>query len=237
MRKYFIRLDDASEYMDVKKWNRMESLLKDYNIKPIVGIIPDNQDPDLVEKYTKDKLFWNKVKEWQDAGWTLALHGYTHKFCSECGGINPVNLRSEFAGVDLESQKEKIRKGNCILKQHNINAEIFFAPAHTFDENTLKALEEETSIRVISDTIANDVYYKEPFYFIPQQSGRVRNLPFRLTTFCYHPNNMNEIDFKELEDFCKKNSNYFKECKHEILNKRKFGILDKIYQIMYFLRR
>ena len=48
MRTYLIRLDDASEYMDLDKWSRMEELLDKYNIKPIFGIIPDNQDPKLV---------------------------------------------------------------------------------------------------------------------------------------------------------------------------------------------
>ena len=42
---YILRLDDASDYMDVEKWSRMEELLDKYQIKPLVGVIPDNQDP------------------------------------------------------------------------------------------------------------------------------------------------------------------------------------------------
>lgn len=49
MSQYIMRLDDASEYMDVEKWQRMEDLLDKYHIKPIVGVIPDNQDSDMVE--------------------------------------------------------------------------------------------------------------------------------------------------------------------------------------------
>ena len=30
-----MRLDDASEYMDVEKWQRMENLLDKYGIKPM----------------------------------------------------------------------------------------------------------------------------------------------------------------------------------------------------------
>ena len=237
MRKYIIRLDDASEYMDVEKWSRVECLLKKYDIKPIVGIIPDNKDPELVLKYKKSNSFWDMVKEWNSSEWTIALHGCTHEFCTECGGINPVNLRSEFAGLNLAEQREKIRKGYMILKKHDINPEIFFAPAHTFDENTLKALQEETDIRVISDTIANDVYYKQPFFFIPQQSGRVRNLPFKVTTFCYHPNNMQDIDYENLEVFLKKYKQHFSGYSNSILKKRKYGMLDKIYRILYFFKR
>jgi len=46
---YLIRLDDASEFMDIDKWTTMEILLDNYRIKPIVGVIPDNNDGDLVE--------------------------------------------------------------------------------------------------------------------------------------------------------------------------------------------
>lgn len=57
MNHYILRLDDASEYMDVDKWQRMETLLDKYNIKPLVGIIPDNQDPSLAGVYTQDPTF------------------------------------------------------------------------------------------------------------------------------------------------------------------------------------
>ena len=74
-----MRLDDASEYMDVEKWQRMEDLLDKYHIKPIVGVIPNNQDPDMVGVYPKDEQFWEKVQRWKEKGWTIALHGYTHR--------------------------------------------------------------------------------------------------------------------------------------------------------------
>lgn len=44
MIRYIIRLDDASEIMNVSTWERIEELLDNYNIKPIVGIIPNNKD-------------------------------------------------------------------------------------------------------------------------------------------------------------------------------------------------
>ena len=95
-----------------------------------------------------------------------------------------MNSRSEFTGVPLEIQKKKIRDGIEILHQHSINPKIFFAPSHTFDLNTLTALSEESEIRIISDTMANDIYMKYGFYFIPVQSGRPRKLSFKCTTTC-----------------------------------------------------
>lgn len=233
---YLIRLDDASEYMNIYNWKRMEKLLDKYEIKPIFGIIPNNKDPELL-KYGKIKNFWKLVMNWQYKGWTPALHGYCHVFESDKGGINPVNKRSEYAGVSLERQKKKVREGFSILKSHNIQPNIFFAPAHTFDQNTLIALKEECPIRIISDTIANDVYFKDDFFFIPQQSGYCRKLPFKVTTFCYHPNIMSDQDFKDLEKFIISNKNSFSSVSEMHLKKRSFGLLDYILKKIYFMKR
>ncbi|AKN31955.1 hypothetical protein Ccar_14225 [Clostridium carboxidivorans P7] len=231
---YLIRLDDASEYMDVGKWSMMEDILSKYTIKPIIGIIPDNQDKDFLIKYQKNFNFWNKAKAWQSEGWAIALHGYNHVCSTNSGGINPVNSRSEFVDVPLEKQQAMIGRGCEILQEHHLNPKIFFAPSHTFDMNTLEALKSETDIRIISDTVANDVYKMGDFYFIPQQSGRVRNLLFKVTTFCYHPNNMSEKDFDMLEDFIKKSRCKFGSFQDLQLKDRKLGLYDKALRKMYF---
>ena len=87
---------------------------------------------------------------------------------------------------------------------------------------------------MISDTIANDIYYKNGMYFIPQQSGTVRKLPFKLTTFCYHPNNMTEKSFIELETFIKNNRKKIMNFSEVEYKKRKFSIVDKLLKILYF---
>lgn len=237
MSKYIVRLDDASDYMDVEKWQRMENLLNKYNIKPLVGIIPENQDPALVGVYERDPLFWDKVNRWKEKGWELALHGCNHKYITEDGGINPVNKRSEFAGVPLEEQCSKIRTGMKIFREHGIEPRIFFAPSHTFDQNTLEALKKESNIRIISDTVANDVYYQDGFYFIPQQSGKVRKLPFKVCTFCYHPNMMKDGDFELLGEFIAQHQREFEWVLDNALRRRKIGVLDLMLKKMYFARR
>lgn len=237
MAKYIMRLDDASEYMDVEKWNRMKSLLDKYHVKPVFGIIPDNQDESLVNVYPKEETFWDRMQQWIKEGWIPALHGCDHCYVTEEGGINPVNYRSEFAGLPLNKQREKIKKGYTILKNHGIYPSIFFAPSHTFDENTLEALKQESDIRVISDTVAFDSYYDNGFYFLPQQSGAVRKLPFHLVTFCYHPNVMEESDYERLDAFLKEYSQNFVHYEEQLLKKRKFGLLDKVLKKMYFAKR
>lgn len=233
---YLLRLDDASEFMSFDKWSRMENLLDKYGIKPIYGIIPENNDPELLG-YGKIEGFWQLMSKWKDKGWTPALHGFTHVFETNEGGINPVNFRSEYAGLTLERQKYKIREGYKILKQHNLEPLIFFAPAHTFDDNTLKALKEETSIRIISDTIASDIYFQDDFYFIPQQSGHCRKLPFKTVTFCYHPNIMTDNDFQALEIFLQRYAKLFGDMNVIKLKKRNQGVVDVLLKKIYFARR
>ena len=232
---FFIRLDDASDKRNMDKWNKIEALLDEYQIKPLVGVIPNNQDKDFSD-YPVDDNFWGRVKEWEKKGWTIAVHGWNHVFLTENGGLNPVNTRSEFAGVPLEEQKKKIRNAIKVFHEKGVEPRVFFAPAHTFDENTLIALKEESNIRVISDTISNRPYYKYGFTFVPQQSGRVRRLPFHTVTFCYHPNNMNEDDFRELRSFIHKHRNRFADYSIKE-TKRKRSALDRLIACAYFLRR
>lgn len=236
MSKYILRLDDACEKMDIEKWDRMEQLLDKYGVKPLVGVIPHCEDP-MMDDYPIDSNFWSKVNNWISKDWSIAMHGYNHVYSTDCGGINPINKRSEFAGEPLEVQKEKIRKGISIMREHGINPKTFFAPSHTFDRNTLLALKAESDINIISDTIANDVYYQDDFQFVPQQSGRVRKLPFKVVTFCYHPNMMRENDFVYLEQFLEKNVALFTKFDLVVKEKRKKSILDKILEKIYFLRK
>lgn len=233
MARYILRLDDASEYMDVDKWKRVEQIIDKYDIKPIFGIIPHNMDDTMVSIYRKNDSFWELSHQWIKKGWIPAMHGYEHKYVTKCGGLNPVNDRSEFAGLSLEEQSEKIRKGWKILEEHNVYPKIFFAPSHTYDKNTLRAIRKETPIRIISDTPAWDAYNRWDFLFIPQQSGRVRNLPFKIVTFCYHPNIMTDRDFIILETFVSKNRKLFMDT-NLFQIKRKRTVVDMIICITYF---
>lgn len=233
---YLMRLDDAAPNWDAEKWERMHELLKKYDIKPIVAIIPHNEDKKLCS-YPEDKEFLSKILFWISEGWTPALHGYSHTLIEKNAGINPVNNRSEFAGASLKVQKQKIRDGYKILKELGIEPQIFVAPAHTFDKNTLTALREESDIRIISDTIANDVYFKDEFYYIPQQSGNVRRLKNKITTFCYHPNTTTNAGFEKLEEFLKQYNKEFISFDDIELTKRKLDIYDLLLSKIYFFRR
>ena len=209
--KYLIRLDDACPTMDANKWQKIENILAAYGVRPMVGVIPANEDPKQ-QIDAADTEFWAKVKTWEKKGWAIALHGYDHCYISNDGlyGLNPLWARSEFAGVPLNEQKIKIREGIKVFNSHNISTKYFFAPSHTFDENTLVALREESNIRIISDTIATKPYKFKDFIFIPQLGGRCIDIKVPgFWTFCLHPSTMNEEQFVAVETFLQEHKEKF----------------------------
>lgn len=240
MSRYLIRLDDACPYMDSKKWQRMEDLLDKYGVKPMVGIIPANADPKTMIE-PENSMFWGKAKVWKEKGWAIALHGYDHCYISDEGmkGLNPMWSRSEFAGVSLETQREKIRKGVYILKQYGLEAKYFFAPSHTFDENTLTALREESNIVIVSDTIGRYPYKIDDFWFIPQITGHCVKMPLKgIYTFCFHPNTMNDSSFINLENFLKLYGGQFVNFNDiELTQYAEKKIFDKILSYIFFKYR
>lgn len=232
---YIIRLDDACEKMNNEKWDRMEALLDKYNIKPLVGVIPHCDDP-MMKQYPTDSAFWEKVQGWENKGWTIAMHGYNHVYSTTNGGINPVNEKSEFAGESLDIQEEKIKTGIAIMREHGIEPKVFFAPSHTFDDNTICALKKYSKIRIISDTVASDVYCKNGITFVPQQVGDARFIPLKTVTFCYHPNTMKQSGFEKLESFLNRRKEDFIPFPLE-LSRRKNSCFDIILKRAYFCIR
>lgn len=209
--QYLIRLDDACLTMDSANWGRIETILDENGIKPMVGVIPNNEDPKQ-QIDSVDEDFWNKVHQWEDKGWTIALHGYNHCYSSDGGlkGLNPMWSRSEFAGLSFEEQRMKIRKGVAIMREHGINPKYFFAPSHTFDENTLNALREESDIRIISDTIATKPYRYKDFIIIPQFGGQCREMRLSgVFTFCLHPTTMENEAFEKTNNFLRTHREMF----------------------------
>ncbi len=236
--KYLVRLDDACPTMDHVRWSRMEKLLDYYRVKPMVGIVPDCHDENLfIDPCDND--FWDKAKEWQDKGWAIALHGYDHCYVTSAPGINPMWNRSEFAGLSIDDQRKKIRDGVAVLKNKGLTPNYFFAPSHTFDNNTLLALKGESDIRIVSDTIGRYPYKKGGLYFIPQIIGHCAELPFSgIYTFCFHPNTMNDKAFSSLEEFLDKNSSSF--IGFDDIDLSKFGkkkLFDRFLSHSFFMYR
>lgn len=172
--KILIRFDDICPTMDFVQFNRAVELMDRYSVKPLIGVIPNCKDNDLmIESQHED--FWNYVKFLQAKGYTVAMHGYEHVFCSQHHGMVNRHIGSEFAGLTFEVQKEKIQKGKAILESHGITTDIFFAPAHSYDRNTLKALA-SCGFKFISDGKSKKPYILEGITCIPCRSTGAANI-------------------------------------------------------------
>lgn len=233
MNKYIIRLDDACPNMNKKNWDRIEKLLDKYDIRPIVGIIPESKDKEFM-KYKIIENFWKDYAlKWQRKGWIIAQHGLNHNLDDK--------IRTEYCGIKYEEQKNNLIRGNEILKNNDINPICFFAPAHTFDDNTIKACSELGYFKFISDGVALYPYRHNDMLFLPNIFDTPHKiLPFGIYTFVFHPNKMNDEDFNYLESFIikyKKNFDVNLKSILEKYGKRKKNLLDYVIALLISLFR
>jgi peptidoglycan/xylan/chitin deacetylase (PgdA/CDA1 family) len=168
-------------------WSEIEAALLARRLKPILAVVPDNQDPMLkVDAPVAD--FWDRVRQWQARGWTIALHGYQHRYVGRHAGIVTVKKKTEFAGVPAAEQEEKLRRGIEIFEREGIKPRVWIAPSNSFDAATVSLLP-RLGIRVICDG-----YFRFPFLWprevtwVPQQLFGFRPAPPGIWTVCYHHN-------------------------------------------------
>lgn len=201
--KYIVRLDDACPQMNHENWHRMEELLDKYQVKPLVGVIPDNHDPEFT--WPEDERFWERARSWQDKGWTIAQHGCRHLYLPEAKRRyfqKSHSLHTEWAGVDGEVQKQMMREGYNLLRENGLSPTGFFAPAHTFDGNTVTACKRIPELKFISDGYGLMPYRKAGMTFLPS----ICDGPFLMKvpgifTFVAHPSVMSVESFARWEKF------------------------------------
>jgi|WetSurMetagenome_2_1015567.scaffolds.fasta_scaffold28270_3 hypothetical protein len=198
--QYIIRLDDASEYMEHSKWEPYFELFDRHHIHPIIAVIPYNKDSKMVHDHP-DKQFWDKARLWQQKGYRLALHGYKHVYTTTNSGVIGMNKRSEFAGVDALTQTEMLARSQKKFDDEKIISEIFVAPAHSFDKNTLKALKKATKIQYISDGFFLNSITRNGFKWIPQQLWEPQAKQKGVWTICLHPEIAGASSLSALEKF------------------------------------
>jgi predicted deacetylase len=236
--RYLIRLDDACDTMDRRKWSLVEQVLDAHGVKPIVAVIPANRDPSLMYE-TPDTAFWDRVRAWTGKGWSVGLHGHTHLMHpTEAALVLPFYKRSEFAGLSLEPQCEKIRSAWNLFLAQGVEPKIWIAPAHSFDMLTLQAVRRETSIRIISDGIAWDSYFEHDFHWIPQQLWSLTERRSGLWTVCLHPNTMDDAAIAALDSGLggQFNGRMTSVGMVELRNGRK-TVLSRLYNAYFWWRR
>jgi hypothetical protein len=188
--QYLLRFDDIYPEMNWRVWAEIEPLLVEKDIKPILAIVPDNQDRTLrVHRPAPD--FWKRVRSWQERGWTIGLHGHQHVYLNKNPGILGLpTLQSEFAGLPREVQEEKLRSGLAIFDREGVRADCWVAPSHSFDWITVDLLA-GLGVKVISDGLWPWPHTdRHEVTWIPQQLwAAFRPMPSGVWTVCYHHKN------------------------------------------------
>ena len=89
------------------------------------------------------------------------MHGYQHVFhkISKSQSIIPYYDRSEFSGLSLEIQKNKIKQSLNIFLSNKVNPTVWVAPAHSFDAVTLKAISEMVKVPIIASGGAGNIQH------------------------------------------------------------------------------
>ena len=194
-----IRMQDITPDMDWAKFLRFKEVCDLYEVKPLIGVVPENQDAMLHIDEERDD-FWECLLQLEKEGWVIAQHGYTHIYSTKKKGCFPLNAISEYAGKPYEEQLANLKKGKQILESHGIYTDIFMAPAHSYDKNTLKALK-EVGFSKLTDGFGDRPYEWKGLTFYPISFKQSNSLKQEkgYTTFVIHANTMNEKDFERYE--------------------------------------
>jgi predicted deacetylase len=197
--RYLLRFDDICPTMNWEVWSEIEAALLERNLKPMLAVVPDNQDQVLkVAPPVQD--FWGRVRTWQASGWAIALHGYQHKYVTYHPGVVTVRKKSEFAGVPAAEQEEKLRLGMEVFERHGVNSSLWIAPSNSFDTSTV-ALLPRFGISTICDG-----HFRFPFvcrrnmFWVPHQLFGFRPAPAGVWTVCYHHNQWTSEDLRKFRE-------------------------------------
>lgn len=240
MIRYFFRIDDVAPNMNWDSFNLTAGVFRQNNIKPLIAVIPDVRDPKLLD-YPINPNFWQLITELKNLGWIIGQHGYQH-ISMGGGGVLKIHKSGEFADLDSENQERMIRAGRKIMEEKDLATDIFVAPRHSFDRETLRALR-KNNFQFISDGIALWPFKKLGLVWLPQILWRPRKGMFGLVTVALHTNTMSRDDIANIEKFIEKNRNKigdFSELmewyqKSSFMIKITLFLINQIFKIFWYL--
>jgi predicted deacetylase len=207
MTQIAFRMDDICPEMDWGSFSRFRNLFDQYDIRPLLGIVPDNQDSHLKISAPHPE-FWKEMRTLVvDNQWSIAQHGYRHLLETRGGGLLGINKFSEFASFPYDIQYKKIEEGKKCLSENGVETDIWMAPAHSYDQNTLRALC-NLGFRIVTDGYSLYPYNYMGLKFIPCQFGDPRKPPFGIATIAIHCNGITEGQFQRFSLFVEKNRDF-----------------------------
>jgi hypothetical protein len=234
--QYLLRFDDLCPTVAAGRWERFLPLLQEFEIRPILAIVPDNQDREL-DRAEPDPEFWSRMRALQASGATIALHGYHHLCRNKAKSLVPLHSHSEFAGIPVQIQSDWIAAGLQILRAQGLNPSIWVAPRHGFDCNTLVALNKE-GIGMLSDGFARVPFTRGGLTWIPQQLWAPVEKSKGLWTICFHTNTAGGSQVDELGDFLRRHAAQFTTVDRVVaeLKPAKLAVFERIYEALALWR-
>jgi len=197
--RYLMRFDDLCPTMDRAKWDRCESLMRRYGMKPIVAVIPENRFANLkIEE--PDAGVWARMRGLQDDGWAIALHGFQHVSHAKARGLLGRRDDSEFTGLPVRVQRGKLEAGLAILRSHGLRPTVWVAPWHGFDATTVRILR-SVGIEIISDGMSTYPYWRDGMFWIPQQLWAGKSCRRGVWTILVHANTQTDAEYERLAEF------------------------------------
>lgn len=201
--RYLLRFDDLCPTLNWSAWDKIEDILADTAVQPIVAVVPENRDPKLLVSQAQPG-FWERVRRWQALGWTVGMHGVHHIAQTNDRGLLNRNARSEFAGVPETEQRMMLERAVSIFAREGVEVRTWIAPFHSFDATTLRLLL-EFGIDTISDGSGLFPYSDaDGRFWVPQQLWRFSKIPFGVATICMHINRWSDFDVARLESNIKR---------------------------------
>jgi predicted deacetylase len=234
--QYLLRIDDLCPTIRRSRWEQYRKLIDEFGVRPILAVVPDNRDKDL-NGSPADPEFWAHLRAMEAAGAAIAVHGYRHLCQSQGKSLLGLHRRTEFAGVDFEKQREWIRAGFGILRDHGLNPRLWIAPRHGFDRNTLRVLV-DLGVEYISDGFARVPYRRYGINWIPQQLWRPMVKTKGLWTVCIHPYAASSEDVEGLERFLERHVDQVTSFDSVLKNfqARPLGVWERMYQAVALRR-
>lgn len=195
-----IRFDDLCPRMNWKSFVAIKEVLHGYNIKSILGVIPENLDPGL-NLCRPNFSFYQSIRSYAAYGDSIAQHGTYHLYTSKSSGILKINNNSEFAGHPFEYQLSLLNHGKRLLASHGIYPSLFMAPSHSFDFTTLQVLS-HLGYTCVTDGYGFYPYKIHDILLIPQLVSSYLPLPSSsVQTICLHTNTMTETKISKFINF------------------------------------
>lgn len=197
--QYLLRLDDLCPTVLAEGWQRFQSLIEDFRLKPILAVVPDNRDPEL-QVSPPDPAFWARLRDLEASGASIALHGFRHLCVHRGRSLVDLHRTTEFAGVPGDTQRAWIAEGLRILRGNGLNPSVWVAPRHGFDAQTIQALLDE-GIAFVSDGFARRPFLRGGVTWIPQQLWGPAEKERGVWTICVHPNTAGNAEIEALRNF------------------------------------